>query len=112
MCIIHIYKKFKEETIMELGLILAVAVLIEGLVEYGKTIVDMFETGERKTAITQLITIILGILIAFAFNANAFAVLGIAVNPIIGTLLTGIVISRGSNYASDLLARIANPPVG
>jgi len=35
-----------------------------------------------------------------------------AVNPTIGTFLTGIVISRGSNYASDLLSRIANPNVG
>ena len=30
----------------------------------------------------------------------------------IGVFLTGIVISRGSNYASDLLHRIANPSVG
>jgi hypothetical protein len=34
------------------------------------------------------------------------------VNPMIGIFLTGIVISRGSNYASDLLKRIANPTVG
>lgn len=97
---------------MEFGVIIAAAVLVEGLIQYGKTIAQAFETGEKKTGITQLISIIIGVLIAFAFGANAFEVLGMMVNPMIGTLLTGIVISRGSNYASDLLKRIANPTVG
>ena len=97
---------------MEFGAIIAAAVFVEGLIQYGKTIAQAFETGEKKTGITQLISIIIGILIAFAFGANAFEALGMAVNPAIGTFLTGIVISRGSNYASDLLKRIANPNVG
>lgn len=97
---------------MEFGVIIATAVLVEGLIEYGKTIANAFETGEKKTGITQLISIIIGILIAFAFGVNGFALLGMTVNPVIGTFLTGIIISRGSNYASDLLKRIANPTVG
>lgn len=97
---------------MEFGAIIAAAVFAEGIIQYGKTIAQAFETGEKKTGITQLISIIIGILIAFAFGANAFGTLGMAVNPAIGTFLTGIVISRGSNYASDLLSRIANPNVG
>ena len=51
-------------------------------------------------------------LVWYAFGANAFEALGMVVNPMIGVFLTGIVISRGSNYASDLLHRIANPSVG
>lgn len=97
---------------MEIGIIIAAAVLVEGLIQYGKTIAQAFETGEKKTGITQLISIIIGVLIAFAFGANAFEALGMVVNPMIGIFLTGIVISRGSNYASDLLKRIANPTVG
>lgn len=97
---------------MEFGVIIAAAVLAEGLIEYGKTIANAFETGEKKTGITQLISIIIGILIAFAFGVNGFALLGMTVNSVIGTFLTGIIISRGSNYASDLLKRIANPTVG
>ena len=97
---------------MEFGVIIAAAVLVEGLIQYGKTIAQAFETGEKKTGITQLISIIIGVLVAFAFGANAFEVLGMMVNPMIGIFLTGIVISRGSNYASDLLKRIANPTVG
>lgn len=97
---------------MNIALIASVAILIEGLVEYGKTIMDTFETGEKKTAITQLITIIVGILLAFAFQADMFIPIGIAVNHTIGMILTGIVMSRGSNYVSDLLKRITDPAVG
>lgn len=91
---------------MNITLIISVAILIEALVEYGKSIVDMFEGGDRKTGITQLITIACGIFMAFAFKVNAFDVLGITVDPTIGTILTGIVMSRGSNYASDLLSKL------
>ena len=38
---------------MEFGVIIATAVLVEGLIEYGKTIANAFETGEKKTGITQ-----------------------------------------------------------
>ena len=47
---------------MEIGIIIAAAVLVEGLIQYGKTIAQAFETGEKKTGITQLISIIIGIL--------------------------------------------------
>jgi len=55
---------------------------------------------------------ILGVLVAFAFHGDAFALLGMEVHPIIGTLITGVILSRGSNYTSDLLKRITNPTVG
>ena len=29
-----------------------------------------------------------------------------------GTLLTGIVVSRGSNYTSDFIKRLQNPDIG
>lgn len=97
---------------MEFGVLIALAVLIEALIEYGKTIAQYFETEQKKKGITQLISVLLGVLIAFAFHGDAFALLGMEVNPIIGTLITGIILSRGSNYASDLLKRITNPTVG
>ena len=93
---------------MNIALIISVAILVEALVEYGKSIEGMFSEHDYKTAITQLITIGMGILLAFAFHINAFAVLGIDVSPVVGTVLTGIIISRGSNYASDLIGKLAN----
>lgn len=97
---------------MNIAIIIAVAILIEGLVEYGKNIADMFYGGDKKTAITQLVTIAVGIAIAFAFNADMFMPLGLIVNHYIGMVLTGIIMSRGSNYVSDLITKIGQTTVG
>lgn len=97
---------------MNIAVIIAVAVLIEGLVEYGKTIANMFYEGDRKTAIIQMVTIVVGIGLAFAFNANMFIPLGLTVNNYVGMVLTGIVMSRGSNYVSDLIGKIGQTTVG
>ena len=92
---------------MNIALIISIAILVEALVEYGKSIGDMFEEHDYKTAITQLITIVMGILLAFAFKINVFEVLGIEVSATIGTVLIGVIISRGSNYASDLIGKLS-----
>lgn len=97
---------------MNIAVIIAVAILIEGLVEYGKNIADMFYGGEKKTAITQMVTIIVGVALAYAFDADVFIPLGLTVNHYIGMVLTGIVMSRGSNYVSDLIGRIGQTTVG
>ena len=97
---------------MTIAVIIAVAILIEGLVEYGKNIVDMFYGGDKKTAYTQLVTIAVGVAIAFAFNADLFVPLGLTVNHYIGMVLTGIIMSRGSNYVSDLISKISQTTVG
>ena len=97
---------------MNVAIIIAVAILIEGLVEYGKNIADMFYGGEKKTAITQIVTIIVGIALAFAFGANMFVPLGLTVNNYVGMVLTGIIMSRGSNYVSDFIGKIGEKTVG
>lgn len=97
---------------MNIAVIIAVAILIEGLVEYGKNIADMFYGGDRKTAITQMVTIVIGIALAFAFGANMFVPLGLTVNEYVGMVLTGIVMSRGSNYVSDIISQIGQTTVG
>ena len=97
---------------MNIAIIIAVAILIEGLVEYGKNIADMFYGGDKKTAITQIVTIVIGIALAFAFSADMFIPLGLTVNHYVGMVLTGIVMSRGSNYVSDLIGKIGQTTVG
>lgn len=91
-----------------MGVVFAVAILTEALVEYGKTVIGTWETGEFKTFATQLATIILGIFMSFAFHINVFVDSGFTVAPVIGTVITGIIISRGSNYASDILNKITS----
>lgn len=87
-------------------IIIAIAVLLEALVEYAKSIVKMFTEGDRKTATMQLITIIAGIAFGFLFKLQLFHALEIAVDVTADKVLTGIIISRGSNYANDLISKI------
>ena len=89
-------------------LILTIAVLIEALVEYGKTIYRTFAEGDTKTGITQAITIVVGVCFAFLFNLCLFKTMGIEVSAVADKILTGIIISRGSNYASDLIKRLTS----
>ena len=95
-----------------IALIIMVAILLEALVEYVKTIIHMVEEKEYKTAITQAITIILGIFLAFAFHLQLFnnAMVefyeGLHINETLDMILTGILFSRGANYFSDLVSRL------
>ena len=89
-----------------------VAIVLEGLVEYGKTIDRMVVARDYKTAITQGITIILGIALAFIFHLQLFnegmseIYKDLAINPTIDMILTGILFSRGSNYFSDFVSKL------
>ena len=95
-----------------IALIIMVAVLLEGLVEYAKTVMKMVEDQEYKTAITQGITVMVGVLFAFIFHLHLFnsalteVYEGLLINPVIDQILTGIIISRGSNYASDFISKL------
>ncbi len=86
--------------------IIAVVILIEALIEYTKTVANSFESGDYKTFRTQLASIVIGIAGCLLFHANAFTSFDVA--PIIGTVITGIIASRGSNYASDLLGKLTH----
>ena len=89
-------------------LILSLAIIVEALVQYAKTIITMLENKQYKT-----FGILIAVFICFAAGADIFALMGISFSVHwLGTLLTGIVISRGSNYASDLIKRLQNPDIG
>ena len=95
-----------------IALIIMVAIVLEALVEYAKTIMKMVEDKDYKTAITQFITIILGIGLAYAFKLQLFNGAmtefyeGLEINPILDMVLTGILFSRGSNYFSDFVSKL------
>lgn len=100
-----------------IALIIMVSIVLEALIEYVKTIYTMIDNGEYKTAITQGISIILGIGLAFIFNLQLFNNAlsefyeGLAINPTIDIVLTGILFSRGSNYFSDLVSKLTRRDV-
>ena len=98
-----------------IALIIMVAIVLEALVEYVKTIDSMVVSRAYKTAITQGITIILGIGLAFVFHLQLFngamseIYEGLKINPSVDMILTGILFSRGSNYFSDLISKLQKP---
>lgn len=76
------------------------AILIEGMVEYIKL-------GIQKNICIEIISsMVLGLIVAFGFHLDFFAAVGITTDvPYISTVLTGIIVSRGSNYAFDLIGK-------
>ena len=90
-------------------IIIAGVILTEAITQYGKTIAEMFKAEDKSKGIYQLITILIGLLIAFSFNVNLFAFLGMTANPIVAKIITGILMSRGSNWCFDFFKRIREP---
>jgi hypothetical protein len=82
-----------------LGLILFLVVLVEGLVEhFGAPVPSTFK---------PYLAALLGVALCMAYGADLPAALGFtALFPFIGQVLTGVMISRGSNYINDLLGRV------
>ena len=94
-------------------LILVLAITVEAVIQYSKSIIEMVEKKLFKTFFTQLAAIVIAVFICFAAEADVYALVGIAFAvPWLGMLLTGIVISRGANYASDFIKKIQNPDIG
>ena len=87
--------------------ILALAVTVEAMVEYVKSVVKMVTERNVKTLITQLSALAVSILLCFAAGADLYAALGLSFSiPGIGIVLTGIFAGRGANYVSDLVRKL------
>lgn len=90
-------------------LIIALAIVTEALIEYGKSIGKALIGGDKKTALTQIAAIAASVLLCFAAGADLFEVAGIKFAwPWVGVALTGILGSRGANYLSDFIKKIHN----
>ena len=88
-------------------LVLMMAVTVEGLIEYGKTVGKAMLDKQYKTAITQGTALILSVLLCFAVGADFYAVLNVQFTlPWVGCLLTGIFASRGATFVSDLFKKL------
>lgn len=84
------------------GIIFA-AIVVEGIITYVKT---FFIDGKLQWQ--MLVGLVLGVLVAIVYSLDLFELVGmVAAVPFVGCVLTGIVISRGSNYVYDLIDLIA-----
>ncbi len=78
------------------------AIVIEGVITYAKTLFV------NKTFQWQILaSMVFGVGCALAFGVDLFAIAGIeAAVPYVGQILTGVLLSRGSNYVFDLLGKL------
>lgn len=81
-----------------------ISITIEGTVTYIRTwFVDNHFQWQQAAAC------VLGILLAIAYKLDYISLFDVKTTvPYVGNILTGIAISRGSNYLFDLLKRIMN----
>ena len=88
-------------------LTMIMAVTVEGLIEYVKTVGKSIIAKEWKTALTQGAALIISIALCFVVSADLYSVVGVNFAfPWVGCLLTGIFASRGANYVSDLVKKL------
>lgn len=81
--------------------VIILALLCEAIWENLKMI---WENG--KFSINRLGALIVSIVVALGTKMNIFEILDFEIFPILGSVLTGILISRGANVLHDLLNKI------
>lgn len=90
-----------------LMLIIALAIVTEALVEYGKSIARAVLNKDRKAWATQVVAIAVSVMLCLATGADIFQVVGITFAwPWVGVVLTGILGSRGANYLNDFISKL------
>jgi len=87
------------ETSLDFTHLALVAFLVEALLQTIKPIYDK-ETGWNMD---KIISIVVGIVVCLVTNVDLFAELGFVVSvPYLGSILTGVIASRGSNFVHDI----------
>jgi len=81
------------------------ALFIEGTVEYLVAQVLSDYLPDFKVVV-RYIAAVIGIGVAFGFQVNLPALIGLTGPDWVGYLVTGIIIGRGSNYLNDLIDRV------
>ncbi len=80
------------------------AIIVEGIITYIK---NFFVGGKFQWQL--VVAVALGVLTSVAYNIDLFSLLGmVTVIPYLGCVLTGVLISRGSNYIFDLIGQLTN----
>ena len=86
----------------DISKLITVCILVESMVTY---INSFFVVGEPHYQ--MVLSLIFGIFIAVAYKIDLLKLADIESDiPYIGSILTGILISRGSNYIYDLMSKI------
>ena len=87
---------------MEYSQIIIIAILIEAVWENLKMI---WQNG--KFSIDKIGALFISILTCVLVNADIFNLVGLSISiPFMGSILTGILISRGANFVHDIFSKI------
>lgn len=92
------------------------SVFVEGLIKY---VFDVLSGVEDNTGTapsprllkikpyTHFVALLLGVVLAIAYKIDIPALFGLtAVHSVIGYIISGVIIGRGSNYANDLISKV------
>lgn len=87
---------------MDFMQLIIVAILVEAIWENIKMV---YQGG--KLLISRIGSLVISIIICVIANVDIFPVVGVSMSiPFIGSILTGIVVSRGANFVNDLFTKL------
>lgn len=87
---------------MDYAQLIIIAILVEAIWENLKMIWD-----KNKLNINMLGSLLLSMIICVLARINIFEIVGInLIVPVIGSLMTGIIVSRGANFVNDLFKKL------
>lgn len=87
---------------MEYAALVIVAILVEAIWENIKMVFP-----NKKFSISMLGSLLVSILICVLTKVDIFPVVGLTISiPVIGNILTGIIVSRGANFVNDLFTKL------
>lgn len=87
---------------MDFAQLIIIAILVEAIWENLKMTYD-----KRKVNFNMLGSLCLSIMICALARINIFEIVGISLTfPVIGYIMTGIIVSRGANFVNDLFSKL------
>ena len=87
---------------MDFAQLVLISILVEAIWENLKMVWQ-----EKKLNVNMLGSLILSIVICLLARVDIFTIVGIELAlPVVGSVLTGIVVSRGANFVNDLFSKL------
>lgn len=87
---------------MDFAQLVLVAILVEAIWENLKMIYD-----KQKINVNMIGSLILGIVVCLLASIDIFPIVGLNMAiPFVGSVFTGIIVSRGANFVNDLFKKL------
>lgn len=87
---------------MDFTQLVIIAILVEAIWENIKMIYQ-----NKKLSVSMIGSLIISIIICCIANVDVFPMIGFDMSiPVVGSIFTGIICSRGANLVSDLFSKI------